>query len=288
MTGFARREGARGAWSFTVEARSVNGRGLEARTRLPPGFDGLERIAREAAAARFQRGQLNITVQARRAGLTGEVHVNSAVLEVYLAAAAPLIASARALTPAVDGLLALPGVVDAGEAVDDASERTALETSIAVTVNDALDDLSRARLEEGAVLSGLIDGFLDRIAALVADSEAAALAQPALIRERFRRRLEELAGEAATPERILQEAAVQATRADVREELDRLAAHVAAARALIGSAGPCGRRLDFLAQEFMREANTLTAKAATPELTAAGLELKAVIDQLREQVQNVE
>jgi len=288
MTGFGRREGSLGAWSWAVEARSVNGRNLEVRYRGPPGFDALERVAREGAQARFQRGQVNVNVQARRAELGGDVRINHDLIDAYLAAAAPLVAAGRALPPAVVGLLSLRGVVETGDADEDASARAPIESAIALDIAVALDELQSARLEEGAGLGRLLAAFLDRIEAHTLAAGAAAADQPALIRDRFERRLRELAGEAATPERILQEAAVLATKADVREELDRLTAHVAAARVLLADSGASGRRLDFLTQEFMREANTLCAKSAAAALTGLGLELKATIDQLREQVQNVE
>ena len=209
MTGFGRREGALGDWTWAVEARSVNGRNLEVRFRGPPGFDALERVAREAAQSRFQRGQINLNVQAKRARASGEVRINSDLAERYLAAGEAWVAAGRAT-------------------------------------------------------------------------------QPTAIRDRLQRRLIELAGEAASEERILLEAAAAATKADVREELDRLGAHIIAGRTLLGQAAASGRRLDFLTQEFMREANTLCAKSALTDLTSVGLELKAAIDQLREQVQNVE
>ena len=288
MTGFARCEGALGAWTWAVEARSVNGRNLDTRFRGPPGFDSLERLAREGAQARFKRGQVGVNLQAKRSDAAGESRINHEILERYLAAIDPLVKAGRAAPPTADGLLALRGVVEAGDADEDAEARAALEAAMAADIGRALDGLAAARAEEGATLAGLISAFLTRIEALVGRARDVADQQPTLIRERFARRLEELAGEAATQERILQEAAVIAIRADVREELDRLTAHAASARELIAAPAPAGRRLDFLAQEFMREANTLCAKAAAPALTAVGLDLKAVIDQLREQVQNAE
>ncbi|MDO9335105.1 MAG: YicC/YloC family endoribonuclease [Caulobacter sp.] len=289
MTGFGRAEGAQGAWSWAVEARSVNGRNLEIRFKGPPGFDALERGAREAGQARFQRGQVSLTLQAKRgeAGL-GTVSVNIAQLERYLAAVAPYVASGQATAPSADGLLGLRGVIETTEAEDAEEDRAGLEAAMAASVSLALDSLKTARLEEGAALLPILSGLVDRIETLTAMSTEQAGEQPAMIRDRFRKRLTELAGEAAGEERILQEAAAMAVKADVREELDRLAGHVAAARLLLTGEGPAGRRLDFLTQEFMREANTLCSKSATPALTATGLELKATIEQFREQVQNVE
>lgn len=288
MTGFARRDGAYGAWTWTAEARSVNGRSLEVRFRAPNGFESLERLAREAAQSRFQRGQVGITLQARRAETIGAARIHHDVIDLYLNAIAPLIESGRATAPTADGLLALRGVFDSTDADDDPDARAELEAAVSRDIAGALDELANARTTEGRALADMISRFLARIEALTLVAETAAAAQPQLVRDRFARRLAELLGEAAPLDRILQEAAAQAIRADVREELDRIQAHLKAAREILDSGGPTGRRLDFLAQEFMREANTLTSKSASAELTAAGLELKAVIDQLREQVQNVE
>lgn len=289
MTGFGRAEGAQGAWSWAVEARSVNGRNLEIRFKGPTGFDGLERGAREAGQARFQRGQVSLTLQARRAeGATSTVSVNLAQLERYLAAVAPYVASGQAAAPSADGLLSLRGVIETVEGDDLDEDRAALEAAMAASVAVALDALKAARLEEGAALAPVLSGLVDRIEALTTTAASQAGEQPVMIRDRFQKRLTELAGEAASEERILQEAAAMAVKADVREELDRLGGHVTAARLLLTGEGPAGRRLDFLTQEFMREANTLCSKSASSALTATGLELKATIEQFREQVQNVE
>ncbi|HVM99678.1 MAG TPA: YicC/YloC family endoribonuclease [Caulobacteraceae bacterium] len=288
MTGFARAEGAAGPWSWAVEARSVNGRNLEVRFRGPPGFDGLERVAREAAQGRFQRGQLNVALQARRAETAGAVRVNREALERYVALSAELTAAGHAVTPTADGLLALRGVLETGEADESPEARAEVETAMARSIAEALDALKTSRLAEGRALAGVLSGLVDRIEALSHEAEAEAAAQGPAIRDRFARRLSELLGDAAPAERVMQEAAAMAVKADVREELDRLASHVAAARSLMTDDAAAGRRLDFLTQEFMREANTLCSKAATTALTATGLALKAAIDQFREQVQNVE
>jgi len=289
MTGFGRSDGALGGWSWTVEARSVNGRSLEPRFRGPPGFDGLDRIVREAAQARFQRGQLTIGLTAKRVDAGGAVRINTQALDRYLEAAAPYVRDGRVAPPTADGLLALRGVVDAIDETEDADARAALEAAMAVTLVGALDALKASRLDEGAALAPILAGLVDRIEALVADAAREAETQPAVLKERFAKRIAELlAGHANLEERIVQEAAIMASKADVREELDRLVSHVDAARVLLTGEAVAGRRLDFLVQEFMREANTLCSKSATTALTAIGLELKATIDQLREQVQNVE
>lgn len=289
MTGFGRADGALDGWTWSVEARSVNGRNLEVRFRGPNGFDALERLTKTAAQGRLNRGQVTVGVQARRSEAgAGAVRVNEAVLARYLALANQL-AEEGATPPSADGLLGLRGVLDiADEDGDDAETRALIEAAMATTIEQALDALKISRDREGAQLEPVITSFIDQIEQLTRNAEGEAAAQTAHIRERFTRRMTELAPE--TPgldERIILEAAALATKADVREELDRLSAHVASARQLLHQA-PAGRKLDFLMQELMREANTLCSKSATTPLTAIGLELKAVIEQLREQVQNVE
>jgi uncharacterized protein (TIGR00255 family) len=290
MTGFARVEGAAGAWTWAVEARSVNGRNLETRFRGPPGFDGLERLARDAAQARFQRGQVSVGLQAKRAESAGAVRINIEQLERYLDLSERYVRQGRAAAPAMDGLFALRGVVEAADDTDAPEARAAIEAAMGDALARALDGLKAARLAEGTALTPILDGLLDRIESLVARAETEAEAQPALVKGRLAQRMIELleAGRDGLEALIVQEAAVLATKADVREELDRLGHHVEAARTLVAGDGAAGRRLDFLAQEFMREANTLCSKSATSELTSIGLELKAAIEQLREQVQNVE
>lgn len=288
MTGFGRADGAADGWTWSVEARSVNGRNLEVRYRGPNGFDELERLAKAAAQTRFARGQVTLGLQARRARAADvAVVVNEPLLARYLSLANQL-AEEGATPPSADGLLALRGVIEAPEEEDDAETRAAVQAEMATTIEAALDALKTSRLGEGAQLRPVLQDFVARIEALVAQAEAEAEGQVEAIRERFARRISELAPDApGLEDRIFLEAAALASKADVREELDRLTAHVAAARQLLGQP-PAGRKLDFLMQEFMREANTLCSKSATTALTALGLELKAVIEQLREQVQNVE
>jgi uncharacterized protein (TIGR00255 family) len=288
MTGFGRADGALDGWSWTVEARSVNGRTLDIRFRGPPGFDSLEARARAAAQARLARGQVTVGLTARRLESdTPAVRVNQPVLDHYLALANAL-AEQGTTPPSADGLLALRGVLEIAEPVEDPEARAAVETAMAVTLDAALDALKQSREREGAQLLPVLTGFVDRIAALTEEAAVQADDQTAAVRDRFARRMTDLAPDApGLADRIVLEAAALAARADVREELDRLTAHVASARTLLHQP-PAGRKLDFLTQEFMREANTLCAKSATTPLTATGLELKAVIEQLREQVQNVE
>lgn len=289
MTGFGRSEGAQDAWTWAVEARSVNGRNLEVRFRGPPGFESIEKAARDGAQIRFHRGSVNIGVQARRIDAGQQVRVNMEQLDRYLELGEPLLATGRATVPSLDGLLALRGVVEVAEGDDDPQALARLTEAMTASLAVAMDELLAVRREEGAAIGGLLTGLLERIEGLVREAAGLAEGQPAAIKERFERRMRELAGESAVLEdRIIAEAAAFAVKADVREEIDRLAEHVRSARALIGAEGPAGRRLDFLTQEFMREANTLCSKSALSPLTSVGLDLKATIEQFREQVQNVE
>lgn len=288
MTGFAREDGAHGDWSWAIEARSVNGRGLDVKFRGPPGFDALERAARDAAQSRFQRGQINVSVQAKRAEIAGVARINHDAIAHYLAEAEVYFGRGHTTAPALEGLLGLPGVLG-GDNADEGEDRAPIEQAIVASLHRALAGLKTARDGEGAALAPVLAGLVDRIETLTVQAEGEASAQTAHVRERFEKRLADLVADTTSlEERIVQEAALLAARADVREELDRLTAHVAAARTLLAEDGAVGRRLDFLTQEFMREANTLCSKSATIPLTAIGLDLKAAIEQFREQVQNVE
>lgn len=289
MTGFGRAEGAGGGWSWVVEARSVNGRGLEVRFRGPAGFDALERSTREAVQARFQRGQVSVSVSARRLEAEAPVRVNHDLARRLLDAGEPWIAEGRVLRPTLDGLLSLRGVIEAESAEADPEALAEAGALLAGSVSEALDALQAARREEGRQLEGILGRLLDEVEALVDQAGRLASEQVETIRSRFLRRLAELAGDGPdVAERAFLEAAALAVKADVREELDRLEGHLSSARALLSEGGAAGRRLDFLTQEFMREANTLCSKAAVAGLTRTGLDLKAAIDQFREQVQNVE
>ncbi len=289
MTGFGRAEGAGGGWSWVVEARSVNGRSLEVRFRGPAGFDTLERLTREAAQARFQRGQVSVSVSARRLEAVTPVSINRDLAQTLLDLGEPWIQEGRVLRPTLDGLLSLRGVIEAGSAEADAEALAEMASLLAQAVTEALDGVKAARLEEGAQLRGVLLRLLNELEALVGRSRDLAGEQTEVIRGRFQRRLSELAGDGPDiAERAFLEAAALAVKADVREELDRLEGHLASARTLLAEGGAAGRRLEFLIQEFMREANTLCSKAAVAELTRTGLDLKATIDQFREQIQNVE
>lgn len=288
MTGFGRAEGQTTGWSWIVEARSVNGRGLEARFRAPSGFDGLERTTRETAQRLFSRGQLNVSLQMRREGAAAAMRINTTLLEDYVRLAETLVLDGKAAQPTADGLLNLRGVIESAEDTVSAESREALEQAIGADIRAALRALADARTREGEGLASIIGAMLDQIEAGVTQARTIADATPSHLRDVFSERLRELVGEAASEDRILQEAGVLALKSDVREELDRLAHHVDTARAHLREEAAVGRKLEFLAQEFMREANTLCSKAATNALTLTGLQLKSTIDQLREQVQNVE
>ena len=288
MTGFGRADGSADGWTWSVEARSVNGRTLEVRYRGPQGFDTLERLTKSEGQARFARGQVNVGLNARReGGAASAVAVNEALLNRYLVLANRL-AEEGATPPSADGLLSLRGVIEAADEDAHATARDVLEAAMARTIEEAFDALKVSREREGEQLEPVLIDFIGRIEGLISAAEKEAGEQVEAIRDRFTRRIKELAPDApGLDDRIFLEAAALATKADMREELDRLTAHVASARALVAQA-PAGRKLDFLLQEFMREANTLCSKSATTALTGIGLELKAVIEQLREQVQNVE
>ncbi len=290
MTGFAQSEGERDGFGFLWELRSVNGRGLDLRFRLPPGFDALEPGLREAAGKVLRRGNVvaNLTIRRERAV---RPEPDPVVLEHVLALALDL---ARRIPggapPRAEALLALPGVLrgmNEREPPDEAEAR-----AVMAGFATALAGLAEMRRAEGARLATLLGAILAEIAALHAEATALAQAQPDALRTRLSDQLDTLLhGRETTPlpaERLAQEVALLATRADIREELDRLASHLAAARALLGEAGAVGRRFDFLVQEFQREANTLCSKAATAALSACGLRLKAAIEQIREQAQNIE
>jgi len=290
MTGFARCEGAFGDTSWALEVRSVNGRTLDIKYRFPPGFEAVERLGRDLSKARFQRGQMNLTVSVSNTNASAGVALNRDMLDFYLAAGQALVDEGKATTPSADGLLSLRGVVETvGEERAGLSEDG--EAALSRDITRLLDLLKAARDSEGRALESVLKGHLVAMAAAVERAKSQADAQVEVIRERFVRRLSEIMPEASKDsleDRILQEAAMLAAKADVREELDRLASHLEQAHSLIDGEAAPGRKLDFLAQEFMREANTLCSKSAFIELTQTGLELKSVIDQFREQIQNVE
>jgi len=290
MTGFARAEGATNASSWVWELRSVNGRGLDLRFRLPPGLDALEPPLRDAAARTLKRGNVTASLTLRREE-TRRLAIDPAALDEALALALDLCARIPGCPPPrAEALLALPGVLRPAAAEPEPGADETLAAALGVGFEQALASLAAARREEGERIGAALRALLDEIDGLRAQAAREAADQPAAHRARMLEAVRGLLGEvpALPEERIAEEVALLAARSDVREELDRLASHVTAARALLVEAGPVGRRLDFLVQEFNREANTLCSKSSTAALTATGLRLKAAIEQLREQAQNIE
>lgn len=290
MTGYARATGTVPGARFACEIRSVNGRGLDIRTRLPAGFDALETDLRQLAGRVLTRGSVTFTLSVERDGAGGEIFVNPQALATVLAAMDGLAQKIDADRPSLDGILALRGVLEQRETPASPEDEEVLNAEILGAAARGLDDLAATRRAEGERIALVLEERLDEIAELVERAETHPARSREAILARLREQLETLRGQFSEigDDRLAQEALLLATKADIREELDRLTAHLAAARALIAGGGPVGRKLDFLAQEFNREANTLCSKSNAVELTAIGLDLKAAIDQLREQVQNIE
>jgi uncharacterized protein (TIGR00255 family) len=290
MTGFARSHGVCGSYAWAWEIKSVNGKGLDLRLRLPSGWDAVEPTVRARAAEVLSRGSIQAGLSVDRSGATPAVHVNTAVLEAVLAAARQLSRRVEASPPTLDGLLALKGVIEIGDAAESEEDKQSAEAAVTTGFAEAITALADMRRHEGEALARVLGARLDQIAALTERAELVPGRRPEAIRARLAEQVAALLAQSDRfdPDRLHQEAILIATKADVREELDRLAAHVAQAKALIEQGGSVGRRLDFLAQELNRESNTLCAKSNDVELTNIGLELKAAVEQFREQVQNVE
>lgn len=288
MTGFAESAGAQGGLAWRWEAKSVNGRSLDLRLRMPPGLDGIEAPARKLASTRFQRGSLQVSLSLEPQESARGLSIDAAALASAVKLARE-IAAETGLAPArVDGILALKGVIVAEESAPaDPMSRALRDAAVLESLANAFDALVKERLNEGAKLAALLTSQLNEIARLTQEAGTLAATQPAALKERLEGQLKDLLG-SLPQERLAQEAALLAAKADVREELDRLAAHVEDARAMLADGQGVGRKLDFLAQEFNREANTLCSKSSDIALTRVGLALKAVIDQFREQSQNVE
>ncbi len=290
MTGYARAEGALDGAAWFWEARSVNSKGLDVRCRVPPGSDAIDAAARKAAAAVFARGGLSLSLQVDRGERQVALRINEAALEQVLALRDALGDRVDPAPLRLDALIAVRGIAETVEPAEDAAVAAAREKAILATLADALDRLASARAEEGARLLLVLREHLETIGRLTAAAAATAEAQPAMLRQRFEQQVADLleARIGVGEDRLAQEAALLAAKADVREEVDRLASHIEAVRALLDEGGTVGRKLDFLCQELNREANTLCSKAADIALTRIGLDLKAAIEQFREQVQNVE
>ncbi len=290
MTGFARAAGASGGWRWAFEIKSVNAKGLDLRLRMPSPFDRVEAEARTRLAKALARGTCFATLAAQREGAATTARIDQAALEAIAAATRAAAEKAGLQPPTMDGLIGLRGVVEMVETADDEAQVSAACSGALKSLDEAIAALTVMRRAEGEALAVVLRERLDAIEALTLAADANPARRPEAVRARLAESVAALmdSSRGFDENRLHQEAILLAAKADIREELDRLKTHIAAARALLGEGGAIGRRLDFLAQEFGREANTLAAKANDVSLTAQGLELRAQIEQFREQVQNIE
>lgn len=289
MTGFARMDGAHEDWRWTWELKSVNGRGLELRCRLPLGFDSIEPELRKCAKTKLSRGSVNVNLTLHSEKAEARYRVNDGALADAIAMVEQIRVKLECAPSRAETILALRGVMELAEEAENDEARQSLSVALLSSFDKVLDRLVSARQSEGAALLKILRAQFDDVDRLTKDAAKQAAAAPAALQKKIADQLHELLAGAKIPEeRLAQEAALLALKADIREELDRLASHVAAGRTLLVENGPAGRQLDFLTQEFNREANTLCSKASDMNLKRVGLELKKVIDQMREQVQNIE
>jgi len=290
MTGFARSHGAASAYAWAWEIKSVNAKGLDLRFRLPAGWDAVEVPSRARGTEKLSRGTVYASLTVERKGIQPTVKVNEAVLGAVLSTLKGLSGKVDAAPPTLDGILSLKGVIEITEEDEREEDHRAAEAAIVAGFEQALAALVSMRQAEGTTLGRLLSARLDEIAALSLRAEKAPGRKPEAIKARLSEQVATLlaASERFDSDRLYQEAVLLAAKADIREELDRLASHVTQAKKLLAEGGAIGRKLDFLAQELHRESNTLTAKANDLELTNIGLELKSVVEQFREQVQNLE
>lgn len=290
MTGFSRSQGTSGPYAFEWELKSVNAKGFDLRMRLPPGFDEIETGARKRAAEALSRGTVYANLSVKRSNAAQAVRVNEDVLASVLKVAQSLSGRIDAVAPSIDGLLSIKGVIEVGESEPDPEEESAAGAAVASSFGEALRALIAMRRREGSILGDVLGQRLDEIDNLASRAETAPGRKPDAIRARLTDQITALleTSDRFDSDRLHQEALMIAARADIREELDRIASHVSQAREMLGKGGPVGRRLDFLAQEFNREVNTICSKSGDIELTGIGLEMKSVVEQFREQVQNLE
>lgn len=290
MTGFSRSHGTSGLYTFEWELKSVNAKGLDLRVRLPQGWDDLDAIVRKRVGEAVSRGTVYANLNVKRAGSGAVARINEDILASVLDAARGLSSRAGALPPTVDGLLAVKGVIDIVEPESNESEIAAAKAAAIAAFETALSGLVEMRDREGVSLGDILTQRVNDIERLAAKAEAAPGRKPEAIKARLAEQIATLldASDRFDPDRLSQEALLIATKADIREELDRIGSHVAQARELLSKGGPVGRRLDFLSQEFNREVNTTCSKSNDVELTNIGLEMKNVVEQFREQVQNLE
>ena len=290
MTGFARTSGQFERDRWTWEAKSVNGRSLDVRVKAPYGYDRIELPTKKLTSERLDRGSVSLTLTIESERTASTLQVNRSLLDDLIALHGEMVGQVAPDLPKIETLLTIKGVVEAAESAETEDDTKKRELAIMQGLTEALDGLIASRSAEGDRLHALIEDYVSNLENLCHDARNSDGARVNDIRDRLRRQLDELT---ETPNsvnegRLAQEVALLATKADVREEIDRLEAHCAASRILLADSGPAGRRLDFLCQELNREANTLCSKSASEELTRIGLEMKAVIDQFREQAQNVE
>jgi uncharacterized protein (TIGR00255 family) len=290
MTGFARSHGSSGPYAFEWELKSVNAKGFDLRLRLPPGWDELEAFAKKRAGDVLARGTVYANLNLKRTNAVPVVRINEEVLASIVKVAGTLAQRIDAVAPSIDGLLGIKGVIEVVEPESDEAEDKAAKNAAAAAFDEALANLVEMRRCEGSALGQVLLQRMDEIEGLAGKAEAAPGRRPEAIRARLAEQIAVLleTSDRFDPDRLNQEAILIATKADIREELDRIASHIAQAREMIRKGGPVGRRLDFLAQEFNREVNTCCSKSNDIELTNTGLEMKNVVEQFREQVQNLE
>jgi uncharacterized protein (TIGR00255 family) len=290
MTGFARSHGASGPYVFEWELKSVNAKGFDLRMRMPPGWDELEAFAKKRAGEVLSRGTVYANLNVKRASAGSTIRINEDVLASIVKVAGVLAGKIDAVAPSIDGLLGIKGVIEVVEPESDEAEEKAAKAAAAAAFDQALLDLVAMRQREGETLGQILSQRMDEIERLTKRAEAAPGRKPDAIKARLAEQIAALleSSDRFDPDRLSQEAIMIAAKADIREELDRIASHISQAREMIGKGGPVGRRLDFLAQEFNREVNTCCSKSNDIELTNTGLEMKNVVEQFREQVQNLE
>jgi uncharacterized protein (TIGR00255 family) len=290
MTGFARSNGASGPYTLEWELKSVNAKGFDLRLRLPPGWDELEAFAKKRAGEVLSRGTVYANLNVKRANAISTIKINEDVLNSIVKVAGVLAGKIDAVAPSIDGLLSIKGVIEVVEPESNEDEDKAAKDAAAKAFEQALANLVEMRRREGVALGQILSQRMDEIEQLARRAEAAPGRKPDAIKARLAEQIAALldTSDRFDPDRLNQEAIMIAAKADIREELDRIASHVAQAREMIGKGGPVGRRLDFLAQEFNREVNTCCSKSNDIELTNTGLEMKNVVEQFREQVQNLE
>ena len=290
MTGFARTSGQFEKDRWTWEAKSVNGRSLDVRVKAPYGYDRIELRTKKLTSERLGRGSVSLTLTIELERPTNTLQVNRSLLDDLIALHGEMVGRVAPDLPKIETLLTVKGVVEAAESMETEDDTEKRVMAIMQGLTEALDGLIASRGAEGVRLHALIEDYLSNLENLCRDARNSDGTRVNFIRDRLRRQLDELieTPNSVNEERLAQEVALLATKADVREEIDRLEAHCAASRNLLADSDPAGRRLDFLCQELNREANTLCSKSASEELTRIGLEMKAVIDQFREQAQNVE